>query len=67
MRVLAIPGIKVPQEERPRDYITETPPEGEDAYTVPDTAYYLRRINDGDLIDVDAAAAAPVKAKKGGA
>jgi len=68
MRVLAAPGIKVPLEEKPRDYITEVPPEGETAYTVPDTAYYLRRVTDCDLIDLDAAAAAKAaaaKAKKG--
>ena len=63
MQVLAAPGIKVPQEEKPRDYITDTPPEGEAGFTVPDTAYYLRRLSDGDLIEV----AAPAKSKKGGA
>jgi len=63
MLVLAAPGIKVPQEEKPRDYITDTPPEGEAGFTVPDTAYYLRRLSDGDLIEV----AAPAKPKKGGA
>lgn len=62
MLVLAAPGIKVPQEEKPRDYITESPPEGEAGYTVPDTAYYLRRLSDGDLVEVVAA-----KPKKGGA
>lgn len=62
MLVLAAPGIKVPQEEKPRDYITDTPPEGEAGFTVPDTAYYLRRLADGDLIEVVAA-----KTKKGGA
>ena len=71
MRVLAAPGIKVPLEEKPRDYITDTPPEGETGYTVPDTAYYLRRIWDGDLTDIDAAVfasdATPAKAKKGAA
>ena len=52
MQVLAAPGIKVPMEEKPRDYITDTPPEGEAGYTVPDTAYYQRRILDGDLVPV---------------
>lgn len=66
MRVLAVPGIKVPKEEQPRDYITDTPPEGEPGFTVPDTAYYLRRIADGDLVEVIAADVAPVvKPKKG--
>ena len=62
MLVLAAPGIKVPQEEKPRDYITDTPPEGEAGFTVPESAYYLRRINDGDLVVV---APAIAKAKKG--
>ena len=60
MLVLAAPGIKVPMEEKPRDYITDTPPEGEAGFTVIDSAYYLRRINDGDLVEIK-----PVKAKKG--
>lgn len=64
MIVLAISGIKVPKEEQPRDYITETPPEGEAGYAVPDTAYYLRRIVDGDLVEV-AAVDQPAKSKKG--
>ena len=60
MLVLAAPGIKVPLEEKPRDYITETSPEGEAGYTVPETAYYLRRITDGDLVVVK-----PATKKKG--
>jgi hypothetical protein len=52
MLVKAAPGLKVPQEEKPRDYITDTPPDGEAGYTVPDSAYYLRRIYDGDLVEV---------------
>lgn len=50
MLVKAAPGIKVPMEEKPRAYITETPPEGEPGFAVPETAYYLRRIADGDLV-----------------
>jgi hypothetical protein len=74
MLAIAAPGIKVSLEGKPRDYITDTPPEGEAGYTVPDTAYYLRRISDGDLIEVvpaaeaaPAAESAPAKTKKGGA
>ena len=76
MQVLAAPGLKVPMEEKPRDYITDTPPEGEAGYTVPDTVYYTRRLLDGDLIDVAnaeasatevVAVAVPAKGKKGGA
>lgn len=42
--VKAAPGVRVPQEGMPRRYITETTP-----VTVPDSAYYRRRIADGDL------------------
>lgn len=59
MLVIAAQGIKVPMEEKPRDYITDTPPEGESGYNVPESAYYLRRIADGDLIELKAG-------KKGG-
>ena len=68
MLVIAAPGILVPQEEKPRDYITDTPPEGEAGYVVPDSAYYRRRLLDGDLVAVEAVdeAAAPApSAKKG--
>ncbi|GHD63860.1 hypothetical protein [Jeongeupia chitinilytica] len=47
MKVKAAPGIKVPKEDKPREYITET-----DAVTVSDSAYYLRSVTDGDLIVV---------------
>lgn len=47
MLVQAAPGIKVPMEEKPRDYITDA-----DATEVPESAYYLRRIADGDLVTV---------------
>lgn len=52
MLVKAAPGLKVPMEEKPRVYITDTPPDGEQGYTVPETAYYLRRLADGDLVTV---------------
>lgn len=83
MQVLAAPGLKVPMEEKPRNYITDTPPEGEAGFTVPDTVYYQRRVLEGDLIEIKAQAsveaaapveasaavevAAPAKSKKGGA
>lgn len=55
MQVQAAPGLKVPMEEKPRDHI------GDDvAVEVPDSAYYLRRIADGDLLEV----APPAAAKK---
>jgi hypothetical protein len=65
MLVLAAPGIKVPLEEKPRDYLTDTPPAGEAGYTVPNSAYYLRRVADGDLVELDQMA--PSILKKGGA
>ena len=55
--VKAAPGVRVPQEGMPRRYITEAVP-----VTVPDSAYYRRRIADGDLALTDPApevAAAP--------
>lgn len=60
MLVKAAPGLKVPLEGKPRSYITDTPPDGEVGFTVPDSAYYLRRVADGDLVVVD-----PAKPKKG--
>jgi len=71
MLVLAASGLLVPKEEKPRDYITDTPPEGEAGYTVPDSVYYQRRVIEGDLVVVVPGApdeeATPAKAKKGGA
>ena len=54
--VSAAPGVKVPKEDAPRRYITGTE-------TVDDTAYYRRRIADGDLI----LAPAPAQGKTKGA
>lgn len=61
MKVLAAPGIKVPMEDHPRDYITDVPPAGEEAFTVADSAYYLRRVADGDLVEVAAKSSKGVK------
>lgn len=47
MLVRAATGLKVPKEEQPRDYI-----EGDQPVQVPESAYYLRRVTDGDLIIV---------------
>lgn len=46
MKVKAAPGINVPKEDKPREYITDA-----EVVDVPDTAYYLRRVAEGDLID----------------
>ena len=58
MKVQAAPGIKVPMEDKPHDYITDA-----EAVDVPETAYYQRRITDGDLLD----ASAKPKTSKGAA
>ena len=66
--MLAAPGVLVPKEDNPRAYYTDTPPEGEAGYTVAETAYILRRVADGDLVEVGVPAPAPAPApkKKGG-
>lgn len=45
MLVKAVNGIKVPMENKPRSYITEA-----EAVDVPETAYYRRRLRDGNLV-----------------
>lgn len=52
MLVLAAPGLKVPMEGKPRDYIIDTPPEGERGYIIIDSPYYLRRVAEGDLVEI---------------
>ena len=52
MLVNAAKGLSVPKESKPHDYITDTPPKGAKGVAVPESAYYLRRIADGDLIVV---------------
>ncbi|EHP39425.1 hypothetical protein OR16_31739 [Cupriavidus basilensis OR16] len=56
MRVKAAPGIRFPREDKPRNYIEQ------DETEVPATAYYLKAIVDGDLVDLDAAKPAASKA-----
>ena len=43
--VRAAPGLRVPMEGAPRRHITDSEPQA-----VPESAYYLRRLSDGDLI-----------------
>ncbi|EHZ6790447.1 hypothetical protein NCQ93_004098 [Salmonella enterica] len=45
--VKAREGIRVPMENTPRRYITDAK-----TITVPETAYYLRQIMNGDLVEV---------------
>lgn len=47
--VKAAPGLLVPREDKSTRYITD----GE-AVTVPASAYYLRRVRDGELVEVAA-------------
>lgn len=56
IKVKAAPGLRVPMEGSPRKYIT-------DAEDVPvmRTAYYIRRLKDGDLIRTDLPVVADVK------
>lgn len=54
MRVQAAPGIKVPREDDPRKYITDAEPVDVDM-----TAYYIRRMSDGDLVEPPAAKPVP--------
>ena len=63
--VLAARGLLVPKEHAPRDYLTDTPPQGDAGHVVPATAYYLRRIADGDLVEVEGKANTPPATKKG--
>lgn len=47
IKVKATAGLLVPMEANPRRHITEDKP-----VTVPATAYYLRRLADGELVEV---------------
>ena len=54
MKVKAKTGVQVPREDNPRRYVSES-----DALEVADSsAYYLRRIADGDLERVEESAPA---------
>lgn len=45
MKLKARTGLRVPMEHASRQYITDAK-----AVDVPDTAYYQRRVTDGDLV-----------------
>jgi len=57
--VKAAEGLRVPREDNHRTYITET-----EAVTVPASTYYLRRIAEGDLVQVQSPE--PPKTNKSG-
>ncbi len=46
MKVIAVKGLKVSKENKPREYITDAL-----IVDVPKSAYYMRRIADKDLIE----------------
>ena len=48
LTVRAAPGLKVPLEDYPRRYIDES----SGIVPVADSAYYRRRVTDGDLIEI---------------
>ncbi len=52
MLVKAKKDLNVPMEHKPRDYITD-----DTVVEVEETAYYLRRIEEGDLVIATAAEA----------
>lgn len=54
LKVKARAGIRVPREDNPRRYIEDEPVD------VPESAYYLRRLYEGDLVNADAGTAATV-------
>lgn len=56
IKVKAAVGVRVPVEGSPRKYITDA-----EAVTVTRTAYYIRRLKDGDLIRTDLPAATDAK------
>lgn len=59
LTVKAAPGVKVPREDNARRYITDA-----ETLDVLATPYYLRRINDGDLVEsVATVATTSAKAK----
>lgn len=56
IKVKAAPGVRVPVEGSARKYITDA-----EEVTVTRTAYYIRRLKEGDLIRTDLPAAADAK------
>lgn len=59
MKVIAKKGARSPKEDNPREYIGDDVPQ-----EVPETAYYMRLIDDGSLVRFEEAA--KKDAQKGG-
>lgn len=47
MKIQAAPGLKVPRDDNPRKYITDSAP-----VEIEMTGYYIRRMSSGELIEV---------------
>lgn len=60
MRVQAAPGLIVPREDNPRTYITDAEP-----VEIEMTGYYIRRMAEGDLVEVAAEQSDPTRAGGG--
>lgn len=56
----AAPGLKVPMDGQPHRYITDA-----ETVSVPESAYYLRCIDYGDLVRINPAPADPESKPKG--
>jgi len=61
MFVKAAPGLKVPKETKPREYITDTK-----AVDVPESVYYRRCLAQGDLVPAPQETANEQPVKKAG-
>lgn len=61
MRVKAVPGLKVPKEGNPREYITEEP-----SVEIAESTYYRRRLMAGELLadPEEAVTAVPIPLQK---
>ncbi len=66
MKVIAAPGLKVPKEENPREYITDDANAGR-GVDIDITSYYLRRLADGELVEVVAPTTTPTTTPTGAA
>jgi hypothetical protein len=58
IKVIARPGLQVPREDNARKYIND-----KDVFEVEESAYYHRRLREGDLILTKTAALAPAEVK----
>lgn len=60
MKVISKQGTRCPKEDKPREYIGDDVPQD-----VPETAYYMRLVDDGSLVRIEKAAK-NTNTKKGG-